>query len=68
MLTKTQWTLVATVIIAVGNAVLPFMSAQVSGIVVTILSVIAFAFHISDVNNAVATAKAPGASSTSITG
>jgi membrane protein implicated in regulation of membrane protease activity len=58
-LTKTNWTLVATIVIAIGNAVVPFMSAQVSGIVVTILSVIAFAFHISDVNSAVASAKAP---------
>jgi membrane protein implicated in regulation of membrane protease activity len=62
-LSKTNWTLIATVVIAVGNAVVPFMSTQVSGIVVTILSVIAFAFHISDVNNAVASAKAPPATS-----
>jgi membrane protein implicated in regulation of membrane protease activity len=58
-LSKTNWTLIATIVIAVGNAVVPFMSAQISGIVVTILSVIAFAFHISDVQTATAQAKAP---------
>lgn len=58
-LTKTNWTLIATIVIAIGNAVVPFMSAQVSGIVVTVLSVIAYAFHIDDTNKAVASATAP---------
>lgn len=58
-ISKTNWTLIATIVIAIGNAMIPFMSAQISGIVVTILSVIAFAFHIDDVQTAVAQAKAP---------
>jgi short-subunit dehydrogenase len=65
-LSKTNWTLVATIVIAIGNAVVPFMSAQQSGIVVTILSIIAFAFHIDDTNKAIASAKAPSASSTQV--
>lgn len=58
-LSKTQWTLIATIVIAVGNALVPFLSAQVAGTVTAILGLIAYAFHVSDTNQAVASTKAP---------
>lgn len=51
-MTKTQWVLGATIVIALGNAVIPFLSAQVAGVLTIALSGLAFYFHISDVNNA----------------
>jgi hypothetical protein len=60
-MTKTQWTLVVAIIVAAGNAVVPFMSAQVAGVVTVILAALATIFHTSDVNQAVASASASSA-------
>lgn len=57
-MTKTQWTLVVAIIVAAGNAVVPFMSAQIAGVVTVILGALATIFHTSDVNSAVAAASA----------
>jgi len=58
-ISKTNWTLIVTVVIAIGNAIVPFMSAGIGAIITTILLAVAGIFHVSDVNNAVAAAKAP---------
>lgn len=51
-ISKTNWTLVVTILINVGNAVVPFMSAGTAAIVTTILGALAMVFHISGVNTA----------------
>ena len=57
-MTKTSWVLLISILIAAGNAVVPFMSAQVAAIVVVVLNALAQIFHTSDVNSAVAAASA----------
>ena len=63
-MSKTQITLAVAIIVAVGNAVVPFLSVQVASVVTVALAALAEIFHTSDVKQAVAAAKAP--SSTSI--
>ncbi len=58
-MSKTQITLAAAIIIAVGNAVVPFLSVQVASIVTVLLAALATIFHTNDVKSAVAQAKAP---------
>ena len=58
-LSSTQITIAITVVIAIGNALVPFMSPQFSGIVVTVLGLLASYFHVSDTKAAVLAAKAP---------
>jgi hypothetical protein len=61
-ISKTKVTLIVTIVIAIGNAVLQFMPNGVAGTVTAILGALAIIFHVSDVNSAVASAKAPVAS------
>lgn len=63
-ISKTNWTLIVTVVIAIGNAVVPFMSAGVGATVTSVLLIVAGIFHVSDVQQAVASAKAPAAPTT----
>jgi hypothetical protein len=58
-ISKTNWTLIVTIVIAIVNAVVPFMSAGVGATVTSVLLIIASIFHVSDVKTAVAQAKAP---------
>jgi hypothetical protein len=58
-ISKTNWTLIVTILLTVGNAVVPFMPANLQAIVTTILLAVATIFHIDDVKTAVAQAKAP---------
>jgi hypothetical protein len=55
-LSKTNWTLMVTILITIGNAVVPFMPVDVQAIVTTILLAVASIFHISDVKTAAASA------------
>ena len=50
--------MVVAIVVAAGNAVVPFMSAQVAGVVTIILGSLASIFHTSDVKQAVASASA----------
>lgn len=58
-MSRTHIVLAVAIIIAIGNAVVPFLSVQVASIITVILGALATIFHTSDVNNAVAAAKAP---------
>lgn len=58
-ISKTNWTLIVTILVNVVNAIIPFMPTAVQATVTTILVAVASIFHVSDVNNAVASAKAP---------
>lgn len=58
-ISKTNWTLIITILITIGNAVVPFMPVGVQATVTTILLALATIFHVDDVNKAVAAAKAP---------
>jgi hypothetical protein len=51
-ISKTNWTLVVTILLAVGNAVVPFMSDATAAVVTTILGALAMIFHVSGVNRA----------------
>ena len=51
-ISKTNWTLVITILLAIGNAVMPFMSEAAQATVTTILLAIAGIFHVSGVNKA----------------
>ena len=62
-ISKTNWTLIVTIVIAIGNAVVPFMSAGVGATVPSILLIVAGIFHVDDVKQAVASAHAPAAPS-----
>ncbi len=55
-MSKTQITLAIAILIAVGNAVVPFLSVQVASIVTVALGALATIFHTSDVKTAVAKA------------
>ena len=61
-MSKTQWTLVVAIVVAAGNAIVPFMSPQIAGVVTVILGALATIFHTDDVNQAVASASASSAS------
>jgi hypothetical protein len=58
-ISKTNWTLIVTILLTIGNAVVPFMPSNVQAIVTTILLAVATIFHIDDVKQAVASATAP---------
>lgn len=58
-MTKTQWTLVITILIAVANAIVPFLPTDIQAGITAILAALALTFHVQDVNQAVAQAKAP---------
>jgi hypothetical protein len=58
-ISKTNWTLIITIVITIGNAVVPFMSPQVGATVTSVLLIVAGIFHISDVNTAAASAPKP---------
>lgn len=60
-MTKTNWTLIITIAVTIGNAVIPFMPVDVQATVTTILLAVASIFHVTDVQKAVAQAKAPTA-------
>ncbi len=60
-ISKTNWTLIVTIVIAIGNAVVPFMSAGVGATVTSVLLIVAGIFHVNDVKTAVAQSKAPTA-------
>lgn len=60
-MSKTHIVLAVAILIAIGNAVVPFMSVQVASIVTVILGALATIFHTSDVNAAVAAAAHPPA-------
>jgi hypothetical protein len=49
---KTNWTLAVTILLAIGNAVVPFMSDATAAVVTTVLGAIAMIFHVSGVNRA----------------
>jgi len=53
-ISKTNWTLIITIVITVGNAVVPFMPVAVQATVTTILLAVASIFHVSDVKTAAA--------------
>jgi hypothetical protein len=55
-ISKTNWTLIVTILITVGNAVVPFVPVSVQAVVTTLLLAVASIFHISDVNTAAASA------------
>lgn len=63
--TKTNWTLIAAVVIALGNALIPFMSATAAGEITTVLGIVAMLFHVNDVQNAKAAAFQAGSASAS---
>lgn len=48
----THVTLLATIVIALGNALIPFMSSGMAASVTTVLTVIAMLFHVSEVKQA----------------
>jgi len=56
-ISKTNWTLIITIVVTIGNAVVPFMPAGVQAIVTTILLAVASIFHVSDVKTASAAPK-----------
>jgi uncharacterized membrane protein YGL010W len=58
-ISKTNWTLIVTIIVTVGNAVVPFMPAGVQATVTTLLLALASIFHVSEVNTASASAPKP---------
>ncbi len=60
-MSNTQWTLVATIIVAAGNAIVPFLSPQIAGVVTAVLGLLAMYFHTSDVKQAVLSARNPQA-------
>ena len=66
-ISKTNWTLIATIVIAIGNAVVPFMSPAIGATVTSVLLILAGIFHTSDVKQAVASARAPSAAATGTT-
>jgi len=51
-ISKTNWTLVIAILINVGNAVIPLMSAGTAATLTTILGALAMIFHVSGVNTA----------------
>ena len=51
-ISKTNWTLVVTILITIGNAVVPFMNPATQATVTTVLGTLAIIFHISGVNKA----------------
>ena len=55
-MSKTNWTLLVTILLTVINAVVPFMPAPVQAIATTILLALASIFHIDDVKIAVSSA------------
>ena len=55
-ISKTNWTLIVTILITIGNAVVPFMPVPVQAVVTTILLAVASIFHVNDVNTAAASA------------
>ena len=55
-MSKTNWTHVVTIVLAVANAVVPFMPAAVEAVVVVLLQALATIFHVSDVQTAAAAA------------
>jgi len=55
-MSKTNWTLLAAIVIAAGNAVVPFMSPQIAGVVTVVLAALASIFHVDDVKTASASA------------
>jgi len=64
-ISKTNWTLVVAILINIGNAVTPFMSASAAATVTTILGTLAIIFHIRGVNKAAnASAQATAATMT----
>lgn len=63
-ISKTTITLIVTCIIVGGNAILNIVPANVSEVLGTVLSVLSIVFHVNDVNNAVASAKAPSTTTT----
>jgi uncharacterized membrane protein YGL010W len=56
-MSKTNWTLVITIVLTVANAVIPFIPTGVQATVTTILLAVAAVFHIDDVK--IASASAP---------
>jgi hypothetical protein len=63
-ISKTNWTLVAAILINVGNALIPFMPEAAAATVTTVLAALAMIFHVSGVNKA-AVASAMAGSPTS---
>jgi hypothetical protein len=57
-ISKTNWTLIITILITVGNAIVPFMPVAAQATVTTILLALATIFHVDDVKQAVASASA----------
>ena len=60
-LSKTNWTLVLTVVVTAVQAVVPFMSPSAQATVTTILLLIAGIFHVNGVNKAAVASAAAGA-------
>lgn len=59
-ISKTNWALIVTILITIGNAVVPFMPVPVQATVTTILLAVASIFHVNDVNTAAASAPKSG--------
>ena len=51
-ISKTNWTLVITIVLTIANAVVPFMPADVQATVTTVLLALAGVFHVNGVNKA----------------
>lgn len=51
-ISKTNWTLVVTIVLTIANAVVPFMPADVQATVTTVLLALAGIFHVNGVNKA----------------
>jgi|HubBroStandDraft_4_1064222.scaffolds.fasta_scaffold235612_2 hypothetical protein len=55
-MSKTNWTLLLTIVLTLANAAVPFMPADVQATVTTVLLALASIFHIDDVKTAAAAA------------
>lgn len=51
-ISKTNWTLIVTILLTIGNAVVPFMNPATQATVTTILGTLAILFHVNGVNKA----------------
>lgn len=58
---KTNWTLAIAILIAVGNAIVPFLNPDVAASVTTVLLLLAGVFHVNGVNKAAVASAAAGA-------
>ena len=57
--TKAHITLGVAILIAIGNAITPFLSSATAGTLTTLLVALGIIFNVSETNKAIAAAKAP---------